>query len=315
MAKITLSIIVPVYGCARTLEALHDRLVHVLEPLVPSFEIVLVDDRGPDVSWKIMCELAKADPRVVACRLSRNVGQQLAITAGIDQCRGAYAVVMDCDLQDPPEAIPLLWQAAQDGADIVFARRKSPHQSLARLFYNRLYFRALSWMSGRRFDGELGAFSLISRRVMDAFLCFHERGRHYLMILYAVGYDSRTVEYERAPRQIGESGYSLSNLLSHALAGLMFSTTRMLRWSIYAGGILAITGVVLAGLLMIRWLFFTAAPGWTSLIVTQLLVGGILALCVGTTGLYVGRIFEEVQRRPLYFVQDRVCCKDENGNG
>src|SRR6478672_4351892 len=108
MTDIALSVIVPVYGCGGTLVSLHDRLVRVLERLEPYFDIVLVDDRGPDTSWMVMCELAEFDPRVVACRMSRNVGQQLAITAGIEQCRGEYAVVMDCDLQDPPEAIPLL---------------------------------------------------------------------------------------------------------------------------------------------------------------------------------------------------------------
>jgi polyisoprenyl-phosphate glycosyltransferase len=306
MTDITLSVIVPVYGCAGTLVALHDRLVRVLERLVPTFEIVLVDDRGPDCSWTVMRKLADMDDRVVACRMSRNVGQQLAITAGIEQCRGAFAVVMDCDLQDPPEVIPLLWEARHE-VDIVFARRKSDHQSTTRLLGNRLYFQVLSWIAGRRFDGELGSFSLISRRVMDAFLRFSEQGRHYLMILLAIGFDSRTIEYERASREIGESGYSFRKLLSLALSGVMFSTTRVLYWVIYAGLAMATAGGLLACLLIIRLLLFTALPGWTSLIVAQLLVGGILALCIGATGLYVGRIFEEVRRRPLYFVQDRVC--------
>jgi polyisoprenyl-phosphate glycosyltransferase len=309
MTDITLSVIVPVYGCGGTLVALYDRLVRVLERLVPSFQIVLVDDRGPDSSWTVMRELADMDERVVACRMSRNVGQQLAITAGIEQCRGAYAVVMDCDLQDPPEVIPQLWNARQS-VDIVFARRKSDHQSAARLLGNRLYFQMLSWIAGRRFDGELGSFSLISRRVMDAFLRFNEQDRHYLMILLAIGFDARTIEYERATREIGESSYSFRKLLSLAVSGVMFSTTRVLNWVIYAGLAMAGAGAVLALVLVTRLVLFTALPGWTSLIVAQLLVGGVLALCIGATGLYVGRIFEEVRRRPLYFVQDRICRMD-----
>jgi glycosyltransferase involved in cell wall biosynthesis len=314
MSDITLSVIVPVYGCGGTLVALHDRLVRVLERLVPSFEIVLIDDRGPDTSWIVMRELADMDERVVACRMSRNVGQQLAITAGIEQCRGAYAVVMDCDLQDPPEAIPQLWNARQ-GVDIVFARRNSDHQSAARLLGNRLYFRTLSWIAGRSFDGELGSFSLISRRVMDAFLRFNEQDRHYLMILLAIGFDARTIDYERATREIGETGYSFRKLLSLAVSGVMFSTTRVLHWVIYAGLAMAGTGVLLAVVLVTRLVLFSALPGWTSLIVAQLLVGGLLALCIGATGLYVGRIFEEVRRRPLYFVQDRLCRMDSAQSG
>jgi len=121
----------------------------------------------------------------------------------------------------------------------------------------------------------------------------------------------RTIEYERATRQIGESSYTFTKLLSHALSGLIFSTSRVLHWVIYTGLILATAGVLFAVLLVARWLFFTAAPGWTSLIVAQLVVGGVLALCVGATGLYVGRIFDEVRRRPLYFVQDRICRMDK----
>lgn len=306
MTDIALSVIVPVYGCGRTLVQLHDRLVLVLEPLVPNFEIVLVDDRGPDSAWTVMRELADMDERVVACRMSRNVGQQLAITAGIEQCRGEYAVVMDCDLQDPPEAIPLLWNARLS-MDIVYARRKSDHQSTVRLLGNQLYFRLLSWIADCRFDGELGSFSLISRRVMEVFLRFNERDRHYLMILQAIGFETRTIEYERFTRKVGESSYSLNRLLSHAVSGIMFTTTRVLHWTIYAGLAMAVAGILLAVILVGRLMLFTALPGWTSLIVVQLLVGGVLALCIGTTGLYVGRIFDEVRRRPLYFVQDRVC--------
>jgi dolichol-phosphate mannosyltransferase len=309
MADIALSVIVPVYGCAGTLVALHVRLVTALERLVPSFEIVLVDDRGPDASWAVMRELAESDPRVVACRLSRNVGQQLAITAGIEQCRGEYAVVMDCDLQDPPEAISLLWEAMQ-GADIVFARRKSDHQSASRLLANKVYFGLLSWVVGQRFDGELGSFTLISRRVMDAFLRFRELGRHYVMLLHELGFEVRVIEYERDPRLTGKSSYNFPLLLSHALTGTLFSTTRLLHWVIYVGLALATAGVLLAAVLVVRWFAFTSAPGWTSLIVAQLVVGGILALCIGATGLYVGRIFEEVRRRPLYFVQDRISHAD-----
>ena len=307
MQNVTLSVVVPVYGCNATLTPLCQRLIKVLEPLASSFEIVLVDDRGPDASWTTMLKLAASDPRIVACRMSRNVGQQLAITAGLEQCRGDAAVVMDCDLQDPPEAVPLLWKAWKDGADIVFARRKAQHQSSFRLSANRAYFQILSWIAGRRFDGELGSFSLISRRTINSFLKFREQGRHYLMILYAIGYDTTTVEYERAVREAGKSSYTLKTLVSHALSGLMFTTTRVLHWVIYTGMLLALGGLLFAALLVVRWIFFTAAPGWTSLIVAQLFVGGVITTCIGVVGLYVGRIFEELRGRPLYFVQDRIC--------
>ena len=303
---VALSVVVPVYVCAATLLPLHERLTKVLRSLVESYEIILVDDRGHDGSWQVLQELAADDPCVVACRMSRNVGQQLAITAGLEQSCGAQVVVMDCDLQDPPEAIPLLLARARQGFDIVFAKRRSDHQSATRMLANRVYFRLLGAISGHHYDGELGAFSLISRRVVHAFLQFRARERHYLMILYTVGYDSSVIEYERATRSVGESSYSLKRLLAHALSGLFFTTTRVLHWVIWSGLALAGAGILLALALAVRWYSHGAAPGWTSLIVAQFLVGGLITCCVGITGLYVGRIFEEVQRRPLYFVQDRL---------
>ena len=301
-----ISVVVPVYGCAATIQTLYERLTTVLVDLVPSHELILVDDRAKDGAWDILRGLAVADPRVVACRMSRNVGQQIAITAGLAECRGNWAVVMDCDLQDPPEAIPLLLAEARAGSDIVFAKRKSDHQDAGRQLANRLYFRILGMVSGRGFDGELGSFSIISRRVIDAFLQFRERDRHYLMILYELGFETAVVEYERAVREVGHSSYSLQKLLAHALSGLFFTTTRLLRWVIYAGIAMGGSGVALAAGLIVLWLVRGAAPGWTSLIVVQLLVGGLVTLCVGVTGLYVGKIFEASQQRPLYFLQDRL---------
>jgi glycosyltransferase involved in cell wall biosynthesis len=304
--RVDLSVIVPIYGCAGTLVALHERLTRALSGLVRSYEIVFVDDRANDGAWDILKKLAADDSCVVACRMSRNVGQQLAITAGLANCCGDRAVVMDCDLQDPPETIPVLLAAARDGADIVFAKRKSDYQSHGRWFANWLYFRFLEKVSGHRFDGELGAFSLISRRVIDAYLQFRERERHYLMILYDLGFETRTIEYERASRTIGKSSYDLSKLVVHALSGMLFTTTRVLHGVIYAGVAMAGSGLVLALLIVLQWFLRGAAPGWTSLIVMQLLIGGLITFCLGVTGLYVGKIFEASRERPLYFVQDRL---------
>ncbi|SDR05560.1 dolichol-phosphate mannosyltransferase [Rhizobiales bacterium GAS113] len=303
---VDLSVVVPVYSCAGTILPLHERLTRTLAALVGSYEIVFVDDRANDGSWQTLQLLAAKDPRVVACRMSRNVGQQLTITAGLANCCGDYAVVMDCDLQDPPETIPVLFAAARDGADIVFAKRKSGHQPASRRIANWLYFRLLGLVSGHRFDGELGAFSLISRRVIDAFLQFRERDRHYLMVLYDLGFETETIEYERETRSVGRSSYTLSKLIAHALDGMVFTTTRVLHGVIYTGVAIAGAGVVMALLVVLQWLEHGAAPGWTSVIVVQLLIGGVITLCLGVTGLYVGKIFEASRQRPLYFIQDRL---------
>jgi len=215
-------------------------------------------------------------------------------------------VVMDCDLQDPPEAIEKLVAAARQGFDVVFAKRKSPFRPAVRDFGSRLYFRLLSLLSGYPIDHELGAFSLISRRVVDAFVKFRERDRQYLMILYWLGFEATTIEYDRAARTIGRSGYGLGKLMALGLSGMVFMTTRLLHWVVYVGLALAAAGGVLALYFLVRWFVVGSVPGWTSLIVVQLLVGGLSILCIGITALYIGKIFEAGQQRPLFVLQDRI---------
>jgi dolichol-phosphate mannosyltransferase len=303
---VALSVVVPVYGCSGTLRQLHERLSRVLPALATEYEIVYVDDRAKDGSWPILQELAERDPHVIACRLSRNFGQQIAITAGLEQSRGAHVVVMDCDLQDPPEFIGKLLAAAQSGFDIVFAKRKSAYGSRVRRLAGRQYFRLLSFFSGSSFDEELGAFSIISRRVVKAFLRFRERDRHYLMVLYWLGFEATTIEYDRQSRPIGRSSYDLRRLIVMGLSGMFFATTKLLHWVVYAGFLLAAAGGLLALYYLVNWFANGSIPGWTSLIVVQLLVGGLIILSIGVTALYIGKIFEASQQRPLYVLQDRL---------
>jgi dolichol-phosphate mannosyltransferase len=304
--SIKLSVVVPVYRCAGTVRELHRRLTDVLSRLVDSYEIVLVDDRANDDAWPIMQQLAECDAHVLACRLSRNFGQHIAITAGLEECTGEYAVVMDCDLQDPPESIPELYAKARTGFDIVYARRKSSCQAIERQIYNKMYFRLLGLVSRRKFDGELGSFSIISRRVIDALSRFQERDRHYLMVLGWLGFESATIDYRRDVRPEGRSSYSMRKLVAHAVSGLLFTTTRLLYWVIYAGIGMALVGVLLAIFFAIRWYSDGALPGWTSLIVVQFLVGGSIILCLGVASLYIAKIFEAWQQRSLYVMQDRI---------
>lgn len=303
---VELSVVVPVYGCADCLEALYQRLTPVLQACTPSYEIILVDDCAPDGAWGVIRRLGEQDPNVRGLRLSRNFGQHAAITAGLAECAGERAVVMDCDLQDPPETIPALYQQARAGHEIVLARRKRKKQSRFRQLAASLYFRALSAVSRQRVDGDYGAFSIISRPVIDAYLRFRDRDRHYLFILYWLGFDATAIEYEHAPRHSGKSSYSLRSLLSHALQGLVFQTTTLLRWIVYLGFLVSGAGALLAAYLLYIYVAHTPPPGWTSLAVLILMIGGFILISTGVTGLYIGRIFEQVKDRPLYVVDKRV---------
>jgi polyisoprenyl-phosphate glycosyltransferase len=300
------SVVVPVYRSAETLRELHARVVDALAEIGEPFELVLVEDGGEDGSWEILAALARSDPRVRAVRLSRNFGQHAAITAGLELARGRWIVVMDCDLQDPPEEIGRLYAKALEGYDVVFAKRKQRGGSRLRRLGSRAYFRLLRAFTGTEADAEYGTFSIVSRPVRDAFLRLTDRNRHYLFILYWLGFRQTAVEFDYGERAAGKSSYTLRALVAHAFAGLFFQTTVLLRWVIYLGFLLAFAGVAAAAYFGIARVTATAYPGWTSLIVLILLVGGFIIISTGVTGLYIGQVFEEVRRRPLYVIAEEA---------
>jgi dolichol-phosphate mannosyltransferase len=306
MAAPELSVVVPVYNAEDCLRELHARLTGMLRRLVGTYEIILVDDGSVDGSWAAALEIAKSDHAVRAYRLSRNFGQHAAITAGLQQARGERAVLMDCDLEDPPEEIPRLYAKALEGWDIVLARRKARHHSLPRRFAARAYFTVLGIFNRTRFQHEYGTFSVITRKVITAYLEMKESARHYLLLLYWLGFPTASVDYEQGTRFAGRSAYGIRRLLRHALDGIFFQTTVLLRWIVYLGFAVALCGFSLAAFLIQQYMVRSALPGWTSLAVLILIVGGVIIMSVGVTGLYIGRIFDEVRGRPLYVVSESV---------
>lgn len=303
---VDISVVVPVYGCRDSLRALHERVSAALRALSPSYEIVLVDDCDRQGSWEVAAQIARADRAVKAIRLSRNFGQHAAITAGLAQCSGRWAVVMDCDLQDPPEHIGELYRAAQGGYDVVMARRRRKGHSLFRRLAARVYFRLLHLLSAARLDGEFGSFSIISRKVIDAFLRFQDQDRHYLFILHWLGFRTAVIEYDHAARHSGESAYSLAALMRHALNGLFFQTTHLLRWIVYFGFWVSFAGFLLALYYVYAYFAHGLLPGFTSLAVLILMVGGIIIMSTGVAGLYIGKVFEQVKGRPLYVIDRSI---------
>ena len=300
------SVVVPVYGCARCLDALRARLHTALTECGASYEIVFVDDRSPDDSWTTLRELCAQDPAVRAFRLSRNFGQHAAITAGLAQARGRSVVVMDCDLQDPPEAIPVLLQRAREGFDVVFARRKEKKHSLYRRISAKAYFALMNLFNRSRLVGDYGCFSMISRRVVEAILTLGDRERHYLLMLHWLGFSTSEIEYEHAHRHSGSSSYTLKRLLQHALSGMLFQTTVLLRWIVYLGFFVSTAGALLAIWFVYQYFVHNVLPGYTSLAVLILVIGGFIIISTGITGLYIGRIFEQVKQRPLYVIDRRI---------
>jgi polyisoprenyl-phosphate glycosyltransferase len=304
-SEIVLSVVVPVYGCAECLVALHGRLTDSVRQITDRYEFVFVDDRSLDGGWTVLERLAGEDPHVRAFRLSRNFGQDAAITAGLAQAAGDWAVVMDCDLQEAPEDIPRMWAAAGEGYDIVRTVRRGWRHSAFRRWTSRVY-RRLTLETDVRPD--YSNLSLLSRRVVDAFLGLKDRDREYMIALDWLGFDSTQIEIEHHERHSGESGYTLNRLIRVALDGMFFRSTVLLRLVVLVGFLIASAGLALAAFEVIDYFVEPekSVPGYTSLAVLVLVMAGFIIVSVGVVGLYVGRIFEQVKNRPLFLIDQQV---------
>jgi polyisoprenyl-phosphate glycosyltransferase len=298
-----LSVVVPVYGCASCLPALHARLHASIEPIADRFELIFVDDRSTDGAWNKLVDIARRDPAVKAYRLSRNFGQHAAITAGLSRSSGRWTVVMDCDLQEAPEEIPRLYAATQEGYEIVRTVRRERQHAPARRWASHL-FRSLTGDDPDHPD--YSTLSMISRGVVEAFMRLRDRDREYMLALDWLGFDQTTIEIEHAERFDGRSGYTLRRLVRVALDGMFFRTTVLLRLVVLLGFLIALAGVALAIYVIVDHLRHNTVPGYTSLAVLIALASGFIIVSVGVVGLYVGRIFEQVKDRPLFIIDAEV---------
>lgn len=297
-----ISVVVPVYNCGDCLPELHRRLVRAVSGISASFEVVYVDDRSLDSGWDVLGDLSVGDDRVRTVRLSRNFGQHAAITAGLAESGGDWTVVLDCDLQDPPEEIPRLYEEALKGYDLVLARRVRKSQRRLRQWTSGLYFKLLNLFTGAGIDGEFGTFSILSRKVREAYLQLGEQDRHYLFILLWLGFKRGILDFEQADRFSGTSSYSLRRLINHAASGVFFQTSNLLIWVTYTGFTIAASGAGLGLYLIYMRVAHHPPDGWVSLAALNLVIGGFIIVSTGVTGLYIGRIFNLVKQRPLYVV-------------
>jgi glycosyltransferase involved in cell wall biosynthesis len=307
MSAPLLSIVSPVYRSAPIVAPLVERIVAAVTPVTANFEIVLVDDCSPDDSWAQIVAAAQREPRLRGLRLSRNFGQHPAITAGLAHARGDYVVVMDCDLQDDPAYIPALLAKAREGYDLVLTRKENRAHSWDRNVAARAFTTVFNILSGQvHSDPHLGGFSLLSRKVVDAFLRIHDVHRHYLLILGWMGFKTAVVPVVHQPRHAGKSTYAFGRLVKHAVEGLTSQSTLLLKIAVGLG--FAYVCLALAGTIYLCIRYFTQGflAGWASTIVLLLASTGLILMSIGVLGIYIGQIFEQVRGRPLYLVQDEV---------
>jgi glycosyltransferase involved in cell wall biosynthesis len=300
------SILVPAYNEAAGLEKLYRRLSKLASD-TPNydFEFLFVNDGSRDRTLDILTEYAQIDTRVAYINLSRNYGKEIAMIAGFDHVKGDATVIIDADLQDPPELIPEMIKFWQDGYDDVYARRTSRRgETFIKKLTSKLFYRTLQTVSRIPIQQDTGDFRLLSRRCVEALTQFRESQRYTKGLFSWIGYKKKEIVYDRDPRAAGSSKWSYLKLLDLAIEGIVSFTVAPLRFASYLGGIVALFTFVYLVFIVIRTIIFgNNLAGYPSTMAVILLLGGAQLLSLGIIGEYVGRIFNETKNRPLYFIE------------
>lgn len=299
-----ISVVIPVYKAEHCLSELYSRLKASLESISPDFEIVLVEDCGGDNSWQVIEQLAIADLRVRGIQFSRNFGQHYGITAGLDHCHGDWVVVMDCDLQDRPEEIPRLYAKAQEGYDIVLARRGVRQDPLSKRITSWLFYKLFSYLADIEYDGASGNFRIMSRKVVESFRLMGEQLRFFGGLVQWLGFPMSSIEVSHAERFEGNSTYTFAKLWKLAAETIIAYSDKPLRIGVRLGfGMAGLAFCYGIYILMRAYLYGAPIPGWNSMIISLYFIGGIIIAMLGIIGIYLGKNFDESKKRPLYILR------------
>jgi len=300
------SIVIPVYNEEESFPDLIKRLREVMDRLDGPAEVVLVDDGSRDASYQLMTEANREDSRFKLLQLSRNFGHQIAITAGMDVASGQAVIVMDADLQDPPEVIVEMAARWQEGYEVVYAvRDQREGETLFKRTTATLFYGLQRRLAEIEQPVDVGDFRLVDRKALDGFLQMRERNRYVRGMFSWIGFRQGAVSYTRAPRQAGRSKYPLRKMVRLASDGFVGFSTAPLRFALTAGLLMAVGSVgygVVAIALKLAGLPYV--PGYASLLVTITFLSGIQLIVIGMVGQYVARIYDEVRGRPLYLVRE-----------
>lgn len=305
-----ISVVTPVYKAADIVDELHRQLVSVLETITEDYEIIMVNDGCPAGSGEKIAALARKDPKLKFVDLARNFGQHIAISAGIAHASGDYIVVMDCDLQDPPQAIPAMLQKLRDsGGEVIFAERINRKENIRKKFYSRAFNYCIRKISDEKnvSDRDTGNFSIITNKVAKEFCKFGETKRNYGSIIGWLGFDLLYEPVECASRYAGESSYTFFKSIKHALSITLFQSVKPLFISIFFGSISAIACICFGAYLIYNFMAGDiTAPGYFSLMFIVTLIGAMLFFTLAIMSVYIANIFQEQHNRPLFVVKRTI---------
>jgi len=315
MKRPTLSLVLPVFNEEEIIPQLHERLQAFLATVDVTWEVLFIDDGSKDKSLPMLKELARDEPRYKIVALARNFGHQAAITAGMDRAEGEAVVVMDADLQDPPEVVKEMLERWREGYDVVYGQRTKRHgETIFKRATAALYYRWLRSLIGIAIPVDTGDFRLISRRVVLAMRGLREAHRFVRGMVVWVGFRQTAVKYERPARAAGETKYPLHKMLRFAIDGITSFSIVPLRLAMYLGLLAGLAAIGTSGWALYAKLFSDqAVPGWTTIMIVVSLASSAQLLMIGILGEYVGRIYEEVKRRPLYVLGETVNDPGEEG--
>ena len=307
MSSPHISIVSPVYQGEKMVAELVRRNVESVTTITDDYEIILVNDASPDNSWEEIVKQCESNPKVKGINLSRNFGQHYAITAGLHYAKGEWVVVMDCDLQDQPEEIPNLYKKAQEGYEIVYARRVVKHVGWWKRFSSVAFHTVFDWLSGTKTDPTIANYGIYRHDVIAEYNKLPQQARTYGSATGALGFHHDYVDVEQAESARGGSSYTLRKLLKHSFNIIISNTNRPLRMTIGLGFGMAVVSFLLALYDVIaKWIGIIEVPGYTTTMFSIWFVGGLLLFVMGVLGLYIGKIFDQVKGLPLFVVRDEI---------
>ena len=307
-----MSIVVPAFNEEEVLPEFHKRIIQVITSLAIKAEIVYVNDGSTDRTIEIMRTLRKTDPRITILDLSRNYGKEIALSAGLDHARGDAVVVIDADLQDPPELIPALVKYWQMGYDVVYAKREAREgETVIKKVTAHAFYRFMHYVSKVNIPEDTGDFRLLSRRAVESLKQLREHHRFMKGLFTWIGYPQKAVGYQRDPRYAGKTKWNYWKLWNFAIEGITSFTIAPLRAATYMGLVTAFAAFVYALIIIYKTLAYgDPVRGYPSLMVVILFLGGVQLVTIGIIGEYIGRIFNETKNRPLYFLNEYTPLED-----
>ncbi|MDR3389539.1 MAG: glycosyltransferase family 2 protein [Rudaea sp.] len=314
-----LAVVVPAFNEGESLREFHARLAAVLDKLDLSSEVLYVDDGSRDDTWTVMCALRESDPRVATLKLSRNFGKELALTAGLDHVDADAVIVIDADLQDPPELIPEFVRGWREGYDVVYGTRSTrAGESRLKKLTAGAFYRVMERLSATPVPRDTGDFRLLSRRALDAMKRLRERQRFMKGLFAWVGYRQKAVVYDRDARFAGSSKFNYWRLWNFALEGITSFSTAPLKIATYVGVFTAMLAFVFGLVVFARALIYgDPVRGYPSLLLVVLFLGGVQLMALGLIGEYLGRLYLEAKQRPLYLIEEHhgPQANDRGGSG